>query len=225
MGIRPEELSARYPILYHMASHGAWPSIERHGLLSTFALLDLFEVAEPRRSDLLGKQRQASETLIHKVHGTAILRDQKPLSERNLTRCLINCSPAQWYLTLNQRVFFWLNRDRLITLMSAKEYAGKPHTVLTLDSAPLIARHLKCIELAHMNTGNTRPFAHPRGVETFKQPTTYPYEQRKRLNDYSAIVELTVRHSVPDVREFVTRVDHATIRNGNYRRLETMFER
>jgi hypothetical protein len=109
--------------------------------------------------------------------------------------------------------------------MSAKEYAGKPHTVLTLDSAPLIARHLKCIELAHMNTGNTRPFAHPRGVETFKQPTTYPYEQRKRLNDYSAIVELTVRHSVPDVREFVTRVDHATIRNGNYRRLETMFER
>lgn len=225
MGITPEELSARYPVLYHMASHGAWPSIQRHGLLSTLALLDMFAEAEPRRTDLLSKQRLKSEAITHEVHGTAILRDQKPLSERNLARCLIGCSPARWYLTLNQRVFFWLNRDRLITLMSAKEYAGKPHTVLTLDSASLIKRHLKCIELAHMNTGNTRPFAHPRGPATFQSLKTYPYEQRKRRDDYSAVVELTVSYAVPDVREFVTRVEHATVRNGRYRRLDLVFER
>jgi hypothetical protein len=188
-------------------------------------MLDLFEVAEQRRSVLLSKQRHKGETITRNIHGIAILRDQKPLAEPNLTRCLINCSPAAWYLTLNQRVFFSLNRDRLITLMSAREYAGKPHAVLTLDSASLITRHLECIELAHMNTGNTHPFAHPRGITTFLSPNTYPYERCKRPDDYHAVVELTVRHAVPDVREFVMKVEHATVRNGHYRRLETVFER
>ena len=33
-----------------MAEAAAWPSIQRHGLLSTSALLDLYEVTEAERS-------------------------------------------------------------------------------------------------------------------------------------------------------------------------------
>lgn len=40
-GVDPGELAERYPRLFHMAAAGSWPSIERHGLLSTSALLDI----------------------------------------------------------------------------------------------------------------------------------------------------------------------------------------
>jgi len=36
-GIPPVQLIALHPKLYHMASFGSWPTIERHGLLSTNA--------------------------------------------------------------------------------------------------------------------------------------------------------------------------------------------
>jgi hypothetical protein len=108
--------------------------------------------------------------------------------------------------------------------MSATEYLGKPHTVLQLETEPLIKKYQEQIELAHMNTGNTRPFAHPRGLSTFQKLSTYPYEKRRRLNNYSAIVELTVSGGVPDVRDYVRKVEHATIRNGKYRVLESLFE-
>jgi hypothetical protein len=43
------ELIARYPRLYHMAEDGSWPSIQAHGLLSTRAMLDHFEVTPDER--------------------------------------------------------------------------------------------------------------------------------------------------------------------------------
>jgi Family of unknown function (DUF7002) len=49
MAITPEEFANHYPCLYHMAEANIWPSIEKHGLLSTTALLDLFEVNGNRR--------------------------------------------------------------------------------------------------------------------------------------------------------------------------------
>ena len=39
----PTILAHRYPVLCHMAEAGTWPSIAANGLLSTTALLDLFE--------------------------------------------------------------------------------------------------------------------------------------------------------------------------------------
>jgi hypothetical protein len=161
--------------------------------------------------------------LRHPLHGTATLRDQKPLSRKSLERCLSDCTPEAWYGILNERVFFWLSRDRLKTLMSAAEYAGRMHTVLKLDTASLLAHHATKVELAHMNTGNTRPFAHPRGPSTFRSLNEYPYEARRRLGDYSAVVELTVLGGVPDIRDFVIRAEHATERNGIYEIEETLF--
>jgi hypothetical protein len=225
MGITAAELSRRYPVLYHMASHGSWPSIQTHGLLSTLELLDLYEVQEPRRTELLTSQRRKSVPLVHAFHGTAILRDQKPLSEKNLARCLTDCDAAAWYSILNQRVFFWLDRQRLRTLMSAAEYSGKPHTVILADTAELLRRHGEHIELAHMNTGNTRPFAHPRGPSTFRKMADYPYERRSRLPDYSAVVELTVAGGVPDLRDFAIRAEHAADVDGRYEVSEVLFER
>jgi hypothetical protein len=208
-----------------MASFGSWPSITRHGLLSTESLLDLFEIPEPRRTELLTTQRRASVEITHPRHGKAILRDQKPLSAKNLARCLKGCSAQEWYRTLNERLFFWLDRERLYTLMSASEYVGKKHTVLQLDSASLLRRYESSIMLAHMNTGNTRPYPHPRSPATFRSMNEYPYAERRRLSDYSAVVELTVMQGVPDAKDFVTRVEHASIAGGKYKLADVLFTR
>ena len=225
MGIAPSQLIERYPVLYHMASPNCWPSMQQLGLLSSSALVELFEVPEPRRTALLTSQRRGTETLLHAIHGSASLRDQKPLSEKNLARCLIDCSSSDWYRILNERVFFWLNRDRLLTLMSAAEYAGEPHTVLELDTAGLLSQHLDRIELAHMNTGNTRPFAHPRGASTFRSLKNYPYESRRRLSDYNAIVELTVLSGVSNLTDYLLKVEHATVDRGQYKTIEEIYRR
>jgi len=38
-----DALVKRYPRLFHMAEKGTWPSIKKHGLLSTSAVLDLHQ--------------------------------------------------------------------------------------------------------------------------------------------------------------------------------------
>ncbi len=197
--------------------------ITKHGLLSSAKLVELFEVPEPRRTALLCTQRKHSEIICHPKHGTATLRDQKPLSAKNLDRCLRGCDPPSWYGILNERVFFWLDRERLITLMSAVEYADKVHTVLQIDSSRILERYADQIELAHMNTGNTRPYPHPRGRETFRSMEEYDYQSRRKLADYSSVVELTVIGGVADIQKDVTKVEHASMAKGVYETAEVLF--
>jgi hypothetical protein len=50
----------------------------------------------------------------------SVVRDQFPMTDAGLLRCLPNhISPADWYKLLNQKVFFWLTKDRLIRLLNA----------------------------------------------------------------------------------------------------------
>ncbi len=60
-----EEFCAAYPRLYHMAEAAAWPSIQRHGLLSTSALLDLYGVAGAERARI---ERSAGPDFIAVTH-------------------------------------------------------------------------------------------------------------------------------------------------------------
>ena len=46
IAMTPEDMARKYPFLYHMAELSSWPSIQRHGLLSTSALLDLYEIPD-----------------------------------------------------------------------------------------------------------------------------------------------------------------------------------
>jgi hypothetical protein len=53
----------------------------------------------------------------------------------------------------------------------------------------------------------------------------YSYAERKRLPDYSAVVELTVMGGVPDAKDCVTRVEHASIADSEYKSAEVLFTR
>ena len=128
-GITIEELSGRFALLYHMAQLGSWPSVEEHGLLSTTALLDRFEVGGDERFRIESCHRPESITINHAVHGRAVIRDQKPMSDRSVRKALAGgLKPADWYRELNSRVFFWLTEERLNTFMNARAYPGERTT-------------------------------------------------------------------------------------------------
>ncbi len=77
-----DELISTFPRLYHMAHVKAWPGIKRHGLLSTSALLDLFEVRGSSREALeANNRRNDSITVHHKRYGEAVIRDNKPMDD------------------------------------------------------------------------------------------------------------------------------------------------
>lgn len=187
-----------------MAEAGSWPSVQRHGLLSTSALLDLFEIAGPERDAIEATRRPESIKITHPERETAWIRDNKPINDTVLRRTLVGMSEADWYRTLNGRVFFWLSERRLARLRNAPPYRHRPHDILTLDTEALLGAHASRVELAHLNTGAVHPSAnYPRGASTFRPIPDYPWQARQRVAPAEPIVELTVPYALPNAGDFV----------------------
>lgn len=205
-----QQLITQFPRLYHLTAFGGAQGILRHGLLSTSRLLDLFEVYGERRRRLETQQRLETTRLVHPRHGTALLRDQKPLSERALARCLEpGISPPDWYRLLNNKTFFWLSRRRLEKLLNARANRELRHAILIIDTAKLVDRYEPVIELAPINTGNAQRRARPRGSRTFLPIGDYPYRDwRKKRPAWDAVVELTIAEAVEDIADFVIAIEH-----------------
>ena len=203
----PADIVRYYPRLYHMAELGSWESVKRHGLLSTRALIDLFEVDEPLRSEILRRRRPESIRLHHPDHGVAVVRDQIPLREAPLRGCLTDMTLEEWLDALNSRVFFWLDEPHLETLLGAGAYRDRAHDVLHIDTAALLDRHAARITLSSINSGSTIYNPRPRGSTTFLPIGDYPFEERRRARGKDAIVELAVDHSVPDIADVLVRVE------------------
>ncbi len=201
-------LLAAHPVLFHAAERGSWPQIERHGLLSTSALLDLWDVAGEERRRIESERRPEGVVLAHPVHGRVLVRDQKPMDDAGLRRCLRDgLEPADWYRLLNARVFFWLTHARLLRLLNARPYRALEHDVLELDASALVMAYRQHITLSPINSGAARPFGTPRGRDTFLPIAEFPYSdwKRRRANK-EAVVELCVSGGVPDVARFVRGV-------------------
>jgi len=127
--LTPDALAARYPRLYHMAEEGSWPSIRKRGLLSTTALLDLFELRGEPRAAIDARRRDRSVAIHHPAHGTAWVRDNLPVNETVLRRTLVGMTEEQYYRTLNGRVFFWVSTRRLDKLRNAPPYKDRLHDI------------------------------------------------------------------------------------------------
>jgi hypothetical protein len=206
-GITIDELSTRFPRLYHMAAQGSWPYIERHGLLSTSALLDLFEIHGAQREEIESRHRPECVTIGHENIGSAVIRDQRPMDDGGLRRALTDgLVPRDWYRILNDKVFFWLTRDRLERLLTAKAYRDKRQTVILLNTRALLELHSDRVFLSPMNSGCTKPFPHARGKKTFLSLREYPFYERLSRH-LEPIVELAVSHGVEDIGDLALRVE------------------
>jgi len=203
-----EELLSDCPTLYHMADDGSWPSIRERGLLSTTALLDLYGSQGVERERIEAQRRPAGVVLEHVSLPRAVIRDQLPMDDGGLRRCLpAHIEPTDWYRLLNGKVFFWLTKRRLFTLLNARPYRRRPHHVLEASTRRLVQRHYDRIWFCPMNSGCTKPVPYPRNEHTFERIPDYDYAGRRpgRRRD-DRVVELAVDYSVPDIADFVTRV-------------------
>ncbi|MGI4977949.1 MAG: DUF7002 family protein [Janthinobacterium lividum] len=202
------EFLADCPTLFHMAARDAWPSILAHGLLSTSALLDLHGVRGPARDAVESALRPTGVTLHAPGLPPAVVRDQHPLGEAGLRRCLRDgLSPADWCRLLNRRAFLWPSRARLLRLLDARPYRDDAHAVIELDAARVLAAHRDRITLCAINSGQTRRNAAPRGLSTFLPVADYPYAHwRRRRPRGERVVELAVEPGLPDVAPLVRRV-------------------
>ena len=192
-----DQLVSKYPLLFHMAESGTWERIQEHGLLSTTALLDLYEVREPKRSRLESAWRRQSESIAPGV----VIRDQKPMSPRSLERVLEDMTPEQWYRLLNRKTFFWATLERLKRMLNAGSYKDDPHDVLTVDARKLVERHKDHISLSRINSGATFGYAE-RGSGTFKSIEAYPTIRRK-----TDVAEVVVDYHVPDIVDITLSVE------------------
>ncbi len=171
-----EEFCATYPRLYHMAEASMWPSIQRHGLLSTSALLDLYGVTGEERAGIERQRRPDFIAVNHARLGQVLIRDQKPMSDATLAPVLLDMTPAEWYALLNERVFFWVSEERLKGLLAA--YRHRENLVLVLDTAKVMAQHAAQVTLSPINSGYSRRWAVRRGRETFRSIADYRLVER-----------------------------------------------
>jgi hypothetical protein len=203
-----KELLEHCPTLYHMAERESWPSIREHGLLSTTALLDRYGIAQAERHVIEAQRRPKSVTLEKVKFGRAVVRDQSPMDDKGLLRCLKDgLTPEAWYKLLNAKVFFWMTPQRLSRLLNAGTYRNEEHDVLELEAAALVEALREQIWLCPMNSGCTKPFPHARGVGTFQRIVDYPYALWKTKRPRGErVVELAVDYAVYDVVKFAKRV-------------------
>lgn len=193
------DLVESYPCLYHATGLKNWSTIQRHGLLSTSSLLDLFEVNHDRRVRLEYQRRPNSELLYHPERGKAILRDNRPISNAKLKRCLEDdLTPSDWYAILNRRVFFWTTCERLRRFL--RVYRETEQLVIVVPTERMVEIHRDQIELTTINTGATRDIRHTRGRSTFTPLSDFDLDQVRRARRQSrdkVVAEVAVVDSIP----------------------------
>jgi hypothetical protein len=189
-----------------MAELGSWESIRDHGLRSTSALLDLFEIDEPARSEIEGSRRPELVLLEHPAYGEAAIRDNKPLRHDVLVSRLDGCTAEEFYRLLNGRVFFWPTENRLVTLLGARAYRDRAHTVVTIDTAELLDRYEPQVTLSRINSGATLFDAPRRGPATFE--TIAHFAERDNQGRPRAVAEVAVEYAIFDIADIAVAVQN-----------------
>ncbi len=203
-----DELLDAYPRVWHMAMDGSWPSIEKYGLLSTSALLDLHGYAGDKRHAIEAAHRPQSIPIKATGLPGAVVRDQKPMSNSALEKCLLDgLKPEDWYRILNQKCFFWLSQARLRRLLGARAYRADPQVVLTVDTASLLRANESRVLLSPYNSGSTIMNPVKRGKDTFLPVADYDFvDWKRKRGKAAAVVELAITGGVPDIRDHVLAV-------------------
>ena len=201
------ELVRHFPVFYHITEAHAWPSIRRHGLECTSAILDRFGIQGLERKAIESSRRETSVHLRHSLYSEVRLSDQRPINMKMLARCLGDMTGTEWFELLNNRVFFWPSRDRLNRHLKARLGLERDQSVLTFDTAALVDRYRESMQFSALNSGCTRP-PQPRGADTFKPIADYPFDDlRRRRGPSKSIAEVTVLRRVDGIEDVIIRVE------------------
>jgi len=192
-----DEFVERYPRLWHLAHGDAWPSLQAHGLLTTTQLLHLFEVDD--LGPVQHARRTASITLNHPEHGTAIVRDQKPLNLSKLASTLTDGMTVEAWLTMLDGLVFFFPTEQAMAAM-LKVYGREPVVILSVDTRRLVGDYEPWVRLAAINTGAVLYKPAPRGPDTFTRISRFDHRKRP-------VKEVAVKNGVPDLERYLVRAE------------------
>lgn len=209
-------------VLYHVTARYSWPSIKRHGLLSTNALLKASCVPDCERRRIGLNHRCRSEV----VQGSAschpqlkaVIRDQTPLNDCRLKTELkeqkAHISHKEWYDRQNARVFFYTSKKEAVELACGYAKNGCPQDILVFRAESLVEANRPEIRLCAFNSGaSNREKPVPEDCygkwhdHLFRPVPDYPYAHWKRkYNRSRAIREFTILYGVSDPCCYVTEI-------------------
>lgn len=157
------------PELYHLTDRNNLPSILEWGrLLSTKSIID--ESGNPDYIYLNNKRRADHAKVIIGDKSVSI-RDQRPISEINLIKCLTDdWTIEQFYNHLNSRVFMWCKVEHLANHYGT--YKDENPVILRFDTRKIFEANVH-VKFCRLNSGATRSSSHhkggppPRGKATF----------------------------------------------------------
>ena len=198
----------KYPVLYHMAESGSWPNIQHHGLLSTSALLDLYKINGNDRKSIESQRRPKCIIINRDGLPPAVVRDQKPMSDKALKRILLDhLTPKDWYEILNSKVFFWSSEDKVHVLLNARAYREKVNDVISVDTEKLVALYKENMLLCPYNSGSTIMNPVKRGLDLFQSIENYDYGKwKKKRGKAKAVTEVCVEGGVPKINDIIIEV-------------------
>ena len=195
----PEAFAARHPRLWRLAFAGTADPIRRHGLLCARSLARL------AGHDLADARRPVALPLTLPCGTPAWITDNAPLSEARLARTLDDgLDAADWLAMLNDRVFFWPDRQMGAGNLEARLRLGYRSEWHVFDTEALLAPVWDRAEVAPFNTGATIHVPPRRGRGTFAPLATLDWDEWRGRRRAAGIVkgldrvrEVTVRGDLP----------------------------
>lgn len=193
----------RCKYLYHISEKGSWPNIQKLGLLSTSALLDLCGVTGAERFNIESQLRTRKVLIKHPTYGDIYIRDQDPMQDRpsdgiKLTDLLEPGTTAQeWFEFLNGKVFFWVSEYEFKKMLCARLYKNKPHWVLKVDTRSLLTNYAGKASISSQNSGSLYS-------KKLRGPSTFiPFLKSAAEN---GVMELSIEHEVSNIEEHTLSV-------------------
>lgn len=170
-----EKFVQHTPYLYHLTSEQNAKRIVKEGkLYSANTLIDMTNNRSDK--DIKRRKRFSHQALI--INGEEVLlRDQRPISEKALAKCLTdNWVVADFLYHLNDRVFMWPTIDRLTRHYN--RYENEKPVIFRFSTKDILEANPHA-KFARLNTGATRANSYlggkapERGKDTFLNAKNY----------------------------------------------------
>ncbi|WP_129020680.1 DUF7002 family protein [Edaphocola flava] len=155
--------------LYHLTNEQNASNILKEGKI--YSANTIIDMSNDKTYNLHKRSRRTGHVQIVSKKGIISLRDQRPISEKALAKCLTNdWSVGDFLYHLNDRVFMWPTLERL--WRHFKRYEHEKPTIFRFSTSEIISANPH-VKFCRLNSGATRANSHlggkppARGIDTF----------------------------------------------------------
>lgn len=148
------------PYLYHLTSSQNADNIS--STKNLFSANTLIDMTNDESLQGVKRARRAEHQTIVIGENTFFLRDQRPISEKALAKCLTNnWSVGDFLFHLNDRVFMWPTLDRLWKHFT--RYEQERPIIFRFSTSDIIEANPH-VKFCRLNSGATRPSSYLGGI-------------------------------------------------------------